>query len=492
MDYVHFHAQLHCDHLAVTDITHDRHWTYRQFDSLIGACVGVLGESGVGEGDRVACLSMNRAEVIALHHACARLGAIFVPLNWRLSAAEITDLIEDCTPSVLYGDELAAELGIMARDINGLIAECESIKPGEAGQKSPDLPSLMLYTSGTTGRPKGVLLSERNLSEIAINSSLLLEAEATSRFYCESPMFHVIGMVTMVRGPLMVGAQVLVSDRFIPERTFARLADDELGITHYFCVPQMAQSIRACEGFDATKLRRLKGLFTGGAPHPEPQIRDWLSEGVTIVDGYGMTEVGTTFGMPRDHTLIDSKAGCVGIPTPRVQARLVDAEGIPVAPGIPGELELHGDNVTVGYWGRMEEFNAGLSEDGWFRTGDIMTCDEDGYFRVTDRKKDMFISGGENVYPVEVEAALDKFPGVVELAVIGVPDPRWGEVGCLYYVPGEDGGSMDIESLESYLSDSLARYKIPKILRQLEALPRNGVGKLMRHELRRIYASEVN
>jgi fatty-acyl-CoA synthase len=485
MDYVRLHARLHPDQPAVTDLTFEREWSYERFDRLIACCTAVLVDAGVVEGERVACLSKNRAEIVALHMACARLGAIFVPLNWRLSASELDVLIDDCEPSVVYGDNMAVTLGVDATDIEQLLGQCEASQPVWPEHKSEDLPSLMLYTSGTTGAPKGVLLSERNLTETAINFSLLGEVNSDSHFLCESPMFHIIGIVTSVRPPMLCGAQIAISDSFIPERTFTRLADPGLNVSHYFCVPQMALAIRAADGFDASRLSGLTAIFTGGAPHPETQIRDWLNDGIAIVDGFGMSEAGTVFGMPLDRKLIDRKAGCVGIATPRVQARIVDNKDKPVVVGTPGELQLKGDNITLGYWRRDAEYQATLTEDGWFRTGDILTIDEDGYFRVTDRKKDMYISGGENVYPVEVEAQLDKYPGVSELAVIGVPDAKWGEVGCLFYVA--ESIEVSLEDLDAFLSTRLARYKIPKHVYRVETLPRNGVGKLMRHDLRSIY-----
>jgi fatty-acyl-CoA synthase len=485
MDYVRFHARLHPTTPAVTDLTFDRHWTYATFDDLVARGASVLRARGVGEGDRVACLSKNRAEVVALHLACARVGAIFVPLSWRLSPPELETIVRDCEPTLIYGDEMAATLGIDADDVGGLLDACAGAAPAALPTPPRDLPSLMLYTSGTTGAPKGVLLSEHNLTETAVNSCLLLEVDRHSRFLCEAPMFHVIGMVSSVRPPLLVGAQIVISDRFLPERTFARLADPALGITHYFCVPQMALAIRAIEGFDPARLRGLKAVFTGGAPHPEAQIRAWLDDGIPIVDGYGSSEAGTVFGMPLAPALIASKAGSVGLPTPRLQARLVDDQDVPVATGVPGELQLKGGNVTVGYWRREEEHRAALTPDGWFRTGDVLTCDADGYYRVTDRKKDMYISGGENVYPVQVEAELVTYPGIRELAVVGVPDARWGEVGCLFYVP--QAGVIDFEALQAFLVTKLAKYKVPKHVRVVEALPRNGVGKLLRHELRRRY-----
>jgi len=298
-------------------------------------------------------------------------------------------------------------------------------------------------------------------------------------------MFHIIGMVTSVRPPLLLGAHVSISDRFIAERTYSRLADPALKVSHYFCVPQMASAIRAIDGFDASRLGRLKAIFTGGAPHPEAQIREWLKDGVATVDGFGMSEAGAVFGMPLNRSLIDQKAGCVGIPTPRIQARIVGDDDEPVPAGTPGELQLKGDNITLGYWRKDAEYRKSLTEDGWFRTGDILTRDEDGYYRVVDRKKDMFISGGENVYPVEIEAQLIRYPGIRELAAIGVPDAKWGEVGCLFYMP--ESAEINLEDVQSFLTARLAKYKIPKQVCALNELPRNGVGKLMRHELRRIY-----
>jgi len=489
MDYVGFHARLHPKTPAITDLTFDRRWSYEEIDVLVAQCAAVLRAAGAAPGDRVACLSKNRAEIVVLHHACARIGAIFVPLSWRLSAAELAAIVHDCEPGLIWGDEMAAPLGVEARDIDGLLDACAREQPARHEPFQDDLPSLMLYTSGTTGQPKGVLLTERNLTETAINSCLLLEVDGGSRFLCEAPMFHIIGMVSSVRSPMFVGAHIAVSDRFIPERTFARLADPALRITHYFCVPQMALALRAVDGFDPSRLRGLKAVFTGGAPHPAAQIRAWLDDGIPIVDGYGSSEAGTVFGMPLDRELIGAKAGSVGLPTPRIQARLVDEQEAPVGDGVPGELQLKGGSVTVGYWRRDEEYRSALTPDGWFRTGDILTRDEDGYYRVTDRKKDMYISGGENVYPVQVEAELVGYPGIREAAVVGVPDERWGEVGCLFYVP--ESGEIDVDGLQAFLATKLAKYKVPRHARVVEALPRTGVGKLMRHELRRLYRDAV-
>lgn len=483
MDYVRLHARLHPDHQAVTDLASGRVWNYASFDRYIAVCTTLLLESNLGSGDILACLSKNRAEVIVLHLACARIGAIFVPLNWRLSDAELRQLIDDCEPRVLFADNQEHDLGMVAADLGTLEVQCAGLEPVWPHPHSVDLPSLMLYTSGTTGKPKGVLLSERNLTETAINFTLLGDVSASSGFLCESPMFHIIGMVASVRPAFFCGARVVISDAFEPERTLARLADPVLQISHYFCVPQMALALRAARTFSAEKLRSMKAIFTGGAPHPAPQILAWLDDGIPIVDGYGMSEAaGTVFGMPLDTAVIRDKAGCVGLPTPRIQARIVDDAGELAPANVPGELQLKGDNITCGYWRREQDFAQTLTEDGWFRTGDVLVVDDDGYFRVTDRKKDMYISGGENVYPAEVEAQLLDFPGIGEYTVVGVPDPKWGEVGCLFYV--SDSDAISLEAIETFLTPRLARYKIPKQIRAVDAIPRNGVGKILKHQLR--------
>ncbi len=476
-------ARLRPDKVALVDLVSDRKWSYRQLDHFVATCVSVLTTRGTGQADRIACLSRNCAEMVVLHHACARLGAIFVPLNWRLSAAELEFLLDDCRPSLLYGDTQVEELGFEYESVASLSAECAQANPAKDSWVDPDLPSLILFTSGTTGRPKGALLSERNLTETAINFTLLGNVNTDSTFLCDAPMFHVIGLVTNVRPAFFAGGRLLVSDAFDPDRTLDRLMDSSLEITHYFCVPQMANILRQCKSFDASRLGHLTAIFTGGAPHPEPQIREWLNDGIPIVDGFGMSEAGTVFGMPIDPELIARKAGCVGIPTPRVQARVVDENGAERAAGVPGDLQLRGENLFQGYWGLEDEYQATVTKDGWFRTGDIATKDDGGYYRIVDRQKDMFISGGENVYPAEIEAIVCGNMAVAECAVVGVPDERWGEVGFLFVV-GKPEIDLDLQSLLNSLDGRLARYKIPRHASAIEKLPRNAAGKLLKADLR--------
>jgi fatty-acyl-CoA synthase len=479
-------ARLQPDALAVYEFATDRRWSYAEWDEAIARATGLLaGHYGIGAGERVAVLGRNCAEQALLHLACARLGIIFVPLNWRLAVAEQTRLLDDCEPALLVGDgEFLARLasGLRQVEFPVLRAQIAAAAPLPPAAFERSRPSLILYTSGTSGQPKGVLLSEHNIAQTAVNFGTLARITHQSLILAETPMFHVIGIIANLRPAFMRGGAVLISEGFEPVRTLARLCDPAARITHYFCVPQMAQMLRNTQGFDPEKLRKLTAIFSGGAPHPAADIRAWLRDGIPIADGFGMSEAGTVSCMPVHIPLIDQKAGATGLVPPAIRLRIVDAEEQDVPPGSPGELLLKGDNIFAGYWRAPEETAKAFTEDGWFRTGDIARQDDDGYLFLVDRKKDMFISGGENVYPVEIEAALAALPGIREAAVVGVPDARWGEVGHLAVAVAENGPDETV--ILEFLNARFARYKIPKYVSFVEALPRTGSGKIQKPRLR--------
>jgi len=482
-DWLALHALLTPKRIAAEDLTSDRVWTYGELHLLVACFATHLRMRGIGSGERVAALSRNRVEQIALHLACARIGAIYVPLNWRLAAAEINILIADCEPALILGDAMLDRHGLIGLDIDRFHAEALQARPIQEPAGDPDEPSLLLYTSGTSGVPKGVLLSESNIFQTAVNSSILCAVNQESAFLCDTPMFHIIGMITNVRPALLRGARLLISDGFDPVRTLARLSDARLGATHYFCVPQMAAALRAAPGFDARPLRRLTAIFTGGAPQPAANIRAWLDDDVSIVDGFGMTELGTVFGMPIDRIEIAKRAGSVGLASPTIETRIVDGHGCVCAPGIAGELQVRGPNVARGYWRKPELEQQVFAAGGWFRTGDIAKRDDEGFHWIVDRQKDMYISGGENVYPSEIEAALADCDGVAECAAIGVPDAKWGEVGCLYVVT-KPGANLNSELVLKHLAPRLARFKLPKQVCFVDELPWSGPGKVNKRKLR--------
>lgn len=479
-------ARLRPGALAVFEFATARRWTYAEWDLAIARTVRVLSSRyGIGPGERVAHLGRNGAEQILLHLACARLGAIFVPLNWRLAEPELARLLDDCEPALLVGDAeflSAGNFRTRTVDVAVLRKEIGNAEPLASAPFDASRPSLILYTSGTSGRPKGVLLSERNIAQTAVNFSVLAQMTHTSVVLADAPMFHVIGIVANVRPAFMRGGAVLVSDRFEPAMTLARLGDPALHVTHWFCVPQVAQMLRGTPGFDPEKLHGLTGIFSGGAPNPAAHVRRWLRDGIPIADGLGMSETGTISCMPLDPRLIDRKAGSVGVVPPGMRLRIVDADGIDVPSGEAGELWLKGDNVFCRYWRAPAETAKAFTGDGWFHTGDIVSQDADGFLYVVDRKKDMFISGGENVYPAEVEAVLMELPGVREAAVVGVPDARWGEVGHLAVVVSPD--SPEEATIRAFLEARIAHYKVPKYVSFVEALPRTGSGKVVKQQLR--------
>lgn len=434
---------------------------------------------------------------VMLHFACGRAGLIYVPLNWRLSAAELSQLIALAEPSLLLSDAQSEALLAGHRGVESLLAftMASAAAPPLANNplpeslRTPDRPSLILFTSGTSGNPKGVLLSERHLQQSATNFTMLTAVDRRSCLLCEAPMFHTIGLVANIRPVLQQGGSILVSDGFQPERTLNWLCDRTLGITHYTGVPQMVESFRKQPGFDPAPLRQLTAIVTGGAPHAPEDIAAWLDDGIVLVSGFGMSEAGTVFGTPTDIDLIRSKPGSVGVSAPGLEIRLVDGSGNDCQPGEAGELWLRGDSLLLGYWRDEANTREAFAEGNWFKTGDIARCDEEGFFWIVDRKKDMFISGGENIYPAEIEALLAGYPGIKEAAVVGIPDPQWGEVGCLAVVP-DSGHIIDEAALTVYLKQRLASYKIPKQLVTLDALPRTSTGKLQKAALKRRLSSQ--
>lgn len=477
------HARLRPEALACVDLASGERWSYRRFDEDIQRMIALLQAEGVRKGDRVAVLARNGVHLVILQQALMRMGGIFVPLNWRLSPPELARLLEDCAPVLLYADQPAPQRpeGCRLETVEALkqgmqAHEPAPLQPPHAGED----PCVILYTSGTSGRPKGALLTPVFLLATALNFGVLGEVDGGCVFLCDSPMFHVIGIVTQIWPPMLRGGAFLVSPGFDPVATNDRLGDPELGVTHYFCVPQMAEALRHAENFAPGRWTRLKALFTGGAPNPPTHIRWWLDQGVRMVDGYGMTETGTTLGMSLEPEMIRLKAGSVGLPGPLTRVRIVDQNDQEVE---EGEILVAGPNVTPGYWNLPEERARSFTPDGWIRTGDIGRRDADGYIAIVDRRKDMFISGGENVYPVEVEAALIEHPGVREVAVIGIPDEKWGEVGRAYVVAAP-GFSLTPEDLAAHCQARIARYKIPREFRLTPHLPRTGSGKIMKHVLR--------
>ncbi|MER9301172.1 AMP-binding protein [Mesorhizobium sp. M0621] len=487
-DPVALHAGTQPDRIACVDLATGRRWTYAALDEAIQRAVGVL-ETGYGieQGQRIATLARNSADLLILQQAAMRLGAIFVPLNWRLASAERQAILADCDPVLLLHDtvlETVLPKGCTPIEVTAFAAAVEAqVLAPRRPLPASDAPSIILYTSGTSGRPKGVVVTEANAFATAVNFGVLGRVGNASVFLCDAPMFHVIGLITSLRPPLLQGGTVLISSGFDAGVTNRRLADPALGITHYFCVPQMARMLRDHTDFAPAHLTSLTAIFTGGAPNPAADILWWLAQGVRMADGFGMTEAGTVLGMPVEADRITGKAGSAGLPAPMIGLRIVDGYGRDVATDEPGEIWLSSPSITPGYWNRPEETARAFTADGWFRTGDIARRDKEGFVTLVDRLKDMFISGGENVYPVEIEMALLDHPDIAEAAVIGIADERWGEIGRAFVVL-KSGCVLDPGDLASHCGERIARYKVPKEFLLTDALPRTASGKIQKHILR--------
>ncbi|MEN9705630.1 MAG: hypothetical protein RLZZ393_1509 [Pseudomonadota bacterium] len=488
IDTVRNHAAAMPGRLAVGCAETGRRWSWADLDRAVDrAASWLVSRLGPKSGARVAVLGRNHPCQLILQHACSRAGAIFVPLNWRLAQAEIAQLMADADPKLFFHD---AEFNVPPTSAElHLMSSLESL--GEAGTRAPDSarngwddPMTLLYTSGTSGRPKGVIYTEANAFWGPCNFALGSMVSFESVFLCDMPLFHTAGLFAAARVPIWAGASVWVSAGFAPDKTIARMADRSLGITHYFSVPQMATVIWQHPDFTPEKLQGLRMYVTGGAPNPKAQVERFAKAGIRFSDGFGMTETGSNFAMPvHDVDRLIEKAGSCGLPLMSVQTRLVDDDGNDVPRGGTGELWLRGPSISPGYW-NQPEVTAKAFKDGWFRTGDAAVQDEDGFFYIVDRKKDMYISGGENVYPAEVEAVLAELTDIAEAAVIGVPDERWGETGRAFIVL-KPGATLSAEAILAHCLSRLAKFKVPARVVVTTTIPRTASGKVQKHLLPR-------
>ncbi|MCB0193333.1 MAG: long-chain fatty acid--CoA ligase [Anaerolineae bacterium] len=458
-------------------------------------------EVGVQKGDRVAILAQDSVEHLDLFFACGKLGAIHTGLNWRLHWRELLGIIHDVTPTaVVYDDafkDVVAELAqadtsvkkwihVDGDGVDGSVyfndiletasdsaVTCESLE-------AEDIAAL-LFTGGTTGLPKGAQISHRQIAWNGYNT-VIHDLGHGDIYLNVFPMFHAGGLFAYTLAQTIFGGMTILMKRFDPEKVLATIEREQATI--FAAVPAMYQMLTQAPNWAETDLSSLRFCTSGGAPLPVPLVEQYTEEkGVRFKQGFGMTEFGPgIFALPPEDAI--RKAGSIGRPNFFVDARIVDPEtNEQLGPNQVGELLLKGPSISSGYFNNAEAWAAVVDEDGWLHTGDLAKHDEEWYFYIVDRLKDMFISGGENVYPVEIESALYKHPSVLQCAVIGVPDDRWGEVGKACVVLKQGQTATEAELLQ-HLQDNLARYKVPKSVEFMDALPISGAGKILRRELR--------
>ena len=482
----------------------DETQTFGEFSDRIDRLAADLVAGGVTPGERVAYLGLNHPMFLTAMFATARAGAVFVPLNFRLTGAEIAYILNDATPHTLIADETLipvvdgiADDVLLTRRIavtsahgwesaEDLIAGAEPI--ADPVHRNPDDLALIMYTSGTTGRPKGAMLTHGNFFWNNVNALLCLDTVSSDVSYCAAPLFHIGGLNVTTLLTLQKGGHIVLASAFDP---VAALADIEKHrVTTMFGVPAMYLFMSQVPQFESADLSSLRFLVCGGAPVPEPLMRRYADRGLAFAQGYGLTETAPlALVMSLDESA--AKIGAAGNKVlPLSDVRLVDATNSVVPPGTPGEVCVRGPQVMLGYWNNPGATDAAIDDEGWFHTGDIGREDEDGYIYVVDRVKDMVITGGENVYPAEVESVLYSHPAVAEIAILGLPDAKWGEAvtAVIATAPGQ---TVTLDELRDFAKDQLARYKLPLRLEFVDALPRNPSGKVLKYQLRDTFSSAV-
>ena len=472
-------------------------YTFAQVLARSTRLAHVLRALGVGRGDRVAFLGPNHPGFAETLFASGMLGAVLVPLNTRLAAPEHEFILRDAEPAVLIwspaagqtiealGEHLPVRHLITLGPPKGRSRAYEDLlarAPEEAIDERVALEDLCMiqYTSGTSGRPKGVMLTHGNVTWNCINQLIDVDITTDEVNLVVAPMFHTAGMNNSFLPPFLKGGTTVMMSAWNPEEALAII--EKHRVTCLLGVPTMFQTMAQSPRWATVDLSSLRSLLCGGAPVPLALIERYRERGLTFLQGYGLTETSpnATFLRPEAST---RKAGSAGTPCFFTDLRIVSGDGSDAPRGQRGEALAQGPNVTSGYWKLPEATAAAFVDGDWLRTGDAAVYDEDGYVFIVDRIKDMFISGGENVYPAEVENALYHHPALRECAVIGVPDRRWGEAGRAIVVL-KDGQTATDEQLRDYLSGRLAAYKIPKSFVRTDVLPRTASGKLLKHRLR--------
>ncbi|MEO1063327.1 MAG: AMP-binding protein [Actinomycetota bacterium] len=479
-DHLRFWIERRPDHPALVD-DHGS-LDYRGLLGAIDRTVAGLASAGVGREDRVGCLGTTRADVFVTLFACARLGASLVPINLRLADAEIDWILDDCAVSVIVGDE--GQLRRLGHRSEPRCSFDDDTWRGDAG----DVPAtgavddalLVVYTSGTTGRPKGAVLTQAALLANAENADGMFDLTPADVTLVCLPLFHVGGLNITATPTLLAGGTVRCHGAFDPGRW---LADVEAHRpTTSILVPAMMAAVVGHPGFDATNLSSLRYLATGSSEVPEPLLRAFLDRGVPIGQVYGLTETAPIAVHQRAEEVFE-RVGSTGRAARRCAVRIVSPDGEELPPGEEGEVQLAGPNLFDRYWNDAEATAEAL-DDGWFCTGDMGVLDDDGELTIRGRIKEMIISGGENVYPAEVERVLLDDERVAEVAVVGRSDERWGEVPVAVVVLRPGAGASEEELLAPF-AGQLARFKRPAAIVFVDELPRNAMGKLQKVELRR-------
>jgi len=490
--------------LAFIDAGKSPEWrlTFRQANQRANKLANWLKSQGVGKGDRVAILARGGYEHLDCFFACSKLGAIHTALNWRLNWHELLEIFQYTTPKILiFSDDFRENVKQLTDhwplitvhlDGNGIGQGDYKSRPYEATlQASPATPvtcetleaedtAALIFTGGTTGLPKAAEVSHRMIAWNTLNT-VIHDVTHNDIYLNVFPMFHTGGLFVYTLPQVIFGGTTILIRQFDPAQVLTLLQREK--VTVFAAVPTMYQMLTTAPNWDSADLSALRFCTSGGAPLPVPLVEKYTTEkGIRFKQGFGMTEFGPgIFALAPEDAI--RKAGSIGRPNFFVDAQIVDDENNFLGPDQEGELVLKGESYCSGYFNNPEATAAAVDSRGYFHTGDVARFDAEGYFYIVDRKKDMFISGGENVYPAEIEKVIYQHPAVHMCAVIGLPDPKWGEIGkaCVVLKPGN---TVSEAELLEFMAARLAKYKVPKSVAFLEALPISAAGKILKRELR--------
>jgi O-succinylbenzoate-CoA ligase len=474
---------------------------YAEMNALANRCANVLTSLGIGEGDRVALLMGNSVEFCCLFYGAAKIGAVAVPLNTRLAAPEVDFILSDSgSEVVIYGEAVATVVDAIKADTDSSCTVTdwvpaggssdslgERLKAAAATEPTAEYGGgdnlFIMYTSGTTGHPKGVVHTHDSVHSAASSWCATIDVRYQDRLLLPLPMFHVAALTTVIFCA-MRGVSLISMPQFDPVKAWSLIVDERVSLGG--AVPAILNFMRQVPQFAELNAPDFRYFITGGAPMPEPLIKMYAAKNIEVVQGYALTEScgGGTLLLSGDAL---RKAGSAGRPTMFADVRVRSDDGVISEHG-EGEVVIKSDILLKEYWNRPETTRSAF-DNGWFRTGDIGEIDDEGYLYIKDRLKDMIISGGENIYPAEIESVIIGITGVSEVAVIGLPDEKWGEIACAIVVA--DQSEVSEQQIVEFCGTRLARYKLPKKVVFAEAIPHNPTGKILKRVLRDQYSVTV-
>ena len=497
-DWAKHQAVMRPNKVAIKDYSSGEKLTYLELERRALKIANYFQKKEIGRNDRVAILSKNNSIFFELQFACAKKGVILVPLNWRLTAPELSFILKDCDPKLLIFDspfkgtvsslnnssKNMCLLEFDSTDSNNEFSSVWEFLDHDVEEIDASLEDLItiMYTSGTTGNPKGAKIN--HMMNLFNTINVCGPARITSRTsqLVILPLFHTGGLNMYANPVLHQGGEIVIMREFIPSEALEAINDPQFAITHLFGVPAPLQFMMQDKNFDIVNFDTLEVVGVGGAPCAEIIIKNWQRKNVDVIQGWGMTETSPTGTVLAAEDSV-RKIGSAGKPAMHTSIKIVDKNMSQVPANDIGQLLIKGPNITPGYW-KNEDATDNSFYNGWLRSGDLAKQDEEGFIYIVDREKDMYISGGENVYPAEVENVLYQLDEISELAVIGIPDKKWGETGKVYVALKRDR-KLSKEKIMEHCIKNLAKFKIPTVIEFMPALPRNATGKVLKRALKK-------